>query len=440
MRWVRISAALALMACGAAVFAADPRVLVVRIADVIGPASADFIVRGIERAEKEGHQLVVIELDTPGGLDTSMRQIIKKILASSVPVATYVHPEGARAASAGTFILYASHIAAMSPATNLGAASPVSIGGGAPAPRRTPGSSDSAPPTDVSASKAMNDAVAYIRGLAELRGRNLEFAEAAVREAASLPAQEALEQKVVDLVATDLRDLLRQLDGREITIGAGTVTLATAGAMFDLVEQDWRHKLLSLIANPQIAVVLMLIGVYGLFYEFTSPGFGVPGVAGATFLLLGLYAFHLLPINWAGFALIALGLSLVVAEAFVPSFGALGIGGAIAMVLGGLFLIDTDVPGMTISLPFLISMAVISAATFILTGRFAVQARSRRIVSGAEELVGMEGIVTVVDADGAFAHIHGESWRIRSQSSLSPGEKVRVSRMDGLILDVEKLN
>jgi len=261
-----------------------------------------------------------------------------------------------------------------------------------------------------------------------------------VREAASLPAQEALEQKVVDLVATDLRDLLRQLDGREIAIGAGTVTLATAGAMFDLVEQDWRHKLLSLIANPQIAVVLMLIGVYGLFYEFTSPGFGVPGVAGATFLLLGLYAFHLLPINWAGFALIALGLSLVVAEAFVPSFGALGIGGAIAMVLGGLFLIDTDVPGMTISLPFLISMAVISAATFILTGRFAVQARSRRIVSGAEELVGMEGIVTVVDADGAFAHIHGESWRIRSQSSLSPGEKVRVSRMDGLILDVEKLN
>jgi len=329
------------------------QVVALRVDGIIGPATSDFIGRGLDKARAANAGLVVIEMDTPGGLDASMRVIIRDILASPIPVATYVSPGGARAASAGTYILYASHIAAMAPATNLGAATPVAIGGpgGGEKPPGADGADggagksgeDASEPKragrgDAMKAKIENDAAAYLRSLAQLRGRNPDFAERAVREAASLSADEALKAGVIDLVASDLKDLLGRLDGREVTLDSGNkVRLATAGADVRRLTPDWRTGILALLSNPQFALVLMMNGIYGLFFEFTSPGFGVPGVAGLICLLIALYAFQLLPVNWAGVALIAIGATLMLAEAFLPSFGALGIGGIIAFVVGGLF-------------------------------------------------------------------------------------------------------
>lgn len=421
-------------------------VRVLQVDGVIGPASADFILQGLE--DTGGVEAVVIALDTPGGLDTSMRQIIKAILASPVPVVTYVSPEGARAASAGTFILYASHIAAMTPATNLGAASPVAIGGGAPSPRPDDAGKDKADKTDAVtpslggetlARKATNDATAYIRSLAELRGRNVDFAEAAVREAASLSAEAALREGVIDVVAADVPDLLRQIDGREVTLPAGKRALATAGAAIDTQVPDWRHQALAVLANPQLALVLMMIGFYGLFVEFTSPGFGVPGVAGAICLLLAMYAFQMLPINWAGVGLVVLGLVLMTAEVFLPSFGVLGIGGIAAMVLGGLFLIDKEAPGFAVSLPFIAGTAVAAAGLIFLAGTMFLRSRNRPLASGTAEMLGSLGQVTVTDGAEAWAQVHGESWRVNSPRPLRPGERVRVTAIDGLVLSVEPI-
>ena len=427
-------------------------VMSLRVAGIIDPASADFIVRGLARAAAEEAELVVIEMDTPGGLDTAMRQIIKAILASPVPVATYVHPEGARAASAGTYILYASHIAAMSPATNLGAATPVAIGmpgGGKEPPGKAPedaaakgdekpaATPAAAPLGDAMARKATNDAAAYLKSLAELRGRNLEFAERAVREAASLSAEEARREGVIDLIATDVKDLLRQVDGRRVTTSGGERVLATREAAIEIVQPDWRNRLLAVLANPQLAVILMMIGVYGLFVEFTSPGFGVPGVAGAICLMLALFAFQMLPINWAGVALIGLGAALMIAEVFLPSFGALGVGGIIAFVLGGLFLIDSEVPGFGIPLPFLFGTALVSAGLIFAVGTVALRERKRAVVAGREELPGSFGVITLVDDDGARAMVHGESWQVRAAGPLAPGQRIRVRKIDGLTLEVE---
>ncbi len=433
------------------------KVLVVTVDGAIGPATAELVETALQRAAAERANLLVLEMDTPGGLDTSMRLIIKGILASPVPVLTYVSPEGARAASAGTFILYASHLAAMAPATTLGAASPVSIGmpgpgsgsspdrGESPADDDAEGEADkprSGTPVsgDAMAAKIINDAAAYIRGLAELRGRNADFAERAVREAASLSAAEALEQRVVEFVARDLNDLLSQVDGREVTLDSGAVaTLATADALVERIVPNWRHQLLALISNPQVALVLMMIGIYGLFFEFTSPGFGVPGVAGLICLLLALYSFQLLPVNWAGVALIALGAMLMLAEAFVPSFGVLGIGGVVAFVVGGLFLIDRDVPGLAVSLPFLVSLAIASALMLFAIGVLAVRSRQRLVVSGREEMIGVLGRVTHVVDGVAYAHIHGEQWRVASDAPLTVGQAVRVVGMSGLELRVESV-
>ncbi|MFV0665096.1 NfeD family protein [Denitromonas sp.] len=425
-------------------------VRVLQVDGVIGPASADFILQGLEDVGEV--EAVVIALDTPGGLDTSMRQIIKAILASPVPVITYVSPEGARAASAGTFILYASHIAAMTPATNLGAASPVAIGGmpsgGKPSPRPEDDGADKGDKTDAVtpslggetlARKATNDATAYIRSLAELRGRNVDFAEAAVREAASLSAEAALREGVIDVVAADVPDLLRQIDGREVTLPAGKRALATAGAAIDTQVPDWRHQALAVLANPQLALVLMMIGFYGLFVEFTSPGFGVPGVAGAICLLLAMYAFQMLPINWAGVGLVVLGLVLMTAEVFLPSFGVLGIGGIAAMVLGGLFLIDKEAPGFAVSLPFIAGTAVAAAGLIFLAGTMFLRSRNRPLASGTAEMLGSLGRVTVIDGDEAWAQVHGESWRVNSPRPLRPGERVRVTAVDGLVLSVEPI-
>ena len=423
------------------------QVRVLEVAEVIGPASADFIVGGLKPAD--GLDAVIIALDTPGGLDTSMRQIIKAILASPVPVVTWVHPEGARAASAGTFILYASHVAAMTPATNLGAASPVAVGGmpgggkpEAPADESKDGA-DTVKPSlggDTLARKATNDAIAYIRSLAELRGRDVDFAEAAVRDAASLSAQAALDRGVIEIIANDLPDLLRQLDGREVRLHDGVRTLETANAAIERIAPGWRHQVLAVLANPQLAVVLMMIGFYGLFVEFTSPGFGVPGVAGAICLLLALYALQMLPINWAGVALIAFGMLLMGAEVFMPSFGVLGIGGIISFILGGLFLMDRDVPGFGVSLPFLGGVAIAAAGLIFLAGNLLVKSRHRPVASGRESLIGASGTVATRDDGALWAHVDGEWWQLRNPAGLAPGMAVRVTGLDGLTLSVTPID
>lgn len=428
-------------------------VIVVEIEGVIGPATADFAHRSFAKARERGARLIVLKMDTPGGLDQSMRRIIQDILASPIPIATFVAPEGARAASAGTFILYASHIAAMAPATNLGAATPVSIGApGGGEPQRPPepdgkseGKADdkskaerraarSSP--DAMREKAVNDAAAYIRSLAELRGRNAEFAEQAVREASSLSAGEALKGGVIEVIATDVPGLIKQIDGRAVTVQGGKVTLALADAAIETIEPDMRTRVLSVLTNPMLAMVLMMIGVYGLFVEFTSPGFGVPGVAGAIALLLALYSFQMLPVNWAGVALIGLGAALMIAEIFLPSFGALGVGGIIAVVAGGMLLIDAEDPAFRVSWPEVTVLALVSAAAITAFGAFALKSRHRPVVSGREDMLGARGTVVAREDGITWAEVRGERWQVHSARSLAPGDRVRILRVDGLTLEV----
>ncbi|MBI3157435.1 MAG: nodulation protein NfeD [Burkholderiales bacterium] len=441
---------LALLLLLAAPARAGAPVTVLEVHDAIGPASADYIVRGIDKAAAAGAPLVVIRLDTPGGLDTAMRQIIQAILNAPLPVAVHVAPEGARAASAGTYILYAAHIAAMAPATTLGAATPVAIGiggmrpPGPPAPEGKEGEADrpaspASPtaPTDASGAKAIHDAAAFIRGLAQLRGRNADWAERAVRDAVSLTADEALAQGVIDVVAGDVDELLARIDGRSVRVRDADRVLATAGLAHELLPPDARQRLLAVIANPSFALVLMMIGLYGLIFEFSQPGFGVAGVTGAICLLLGLFALQMLPVNYAGLALIVLGLALMAAELVSPGFGIFGGGGVIAFVAGALLLFDRDVPGFGVPLGLIVLLAGTTLATVLAAGGMALKARRRPVVSGVEELVGTRGVVSEVDGDEAWVQLHGERWRAHAAAPLSVGQPVRVRAVHGLVLDVE---
>ena len=426
--------------------------LMLDVDGAIGPAVSDFIERGIERAATEGNRAVILRIDTPGGLDTSMRVIIKSILASPIPVIVYVAPSGARAASAGTYILYASHYAAMAPATNLGAATPIPIGPGMTPPGgegQKPAEKDSeglekddkepVSPQLAMGRKVVNDAVAYIRALAELRDRNADWAEEAVRVGASLSAEEALAQNVIDAIANDVEDLLTKLDGKKITIRDAELTLDTEGWTTETVEPDWRSELLAIITNPNVAYILMLLGIYGLFFELYNPGAFVPGIVGAISLVLALYAFHVLPVNYAGVALILIGVALIVTELFLPSFGALGIGGVIAFTIGSIILMDTDVEGYTVSMTLVITVAITAAALFSATVLLAVRQRTRPIVSGREEMIGAIAEALEPFSESGQVRAHGEIWSAHATRPVTPGEKLRIKSIDGLILEVEPI-
>ena len=439
--------------------AAGNTVVVLEIKGGIGVATADYLASGIRHAEEQNAELVIIDMDTPGGLVKPMRDMVQDILGSTVPVATYVTPAGARADSAGTYILLASHVAAMAPTTHLGAATPVSLNGDdvTPAnpgsePPEKPADSDTdadeeatepeSPPAPGSAMerKVLNDAIAYIRGLAERHGRNAEWAEKAVTEAATLTAEEALEQNVIEFIATDHADLLQQLDGHEVKMGSEQVALQTGDVTIEAFEPNWRIKILSAIANPEIVLLLGIIGLYGLMYEGWNPGAIVPGVVGVICLLLAAYALQVLPVNYAGLALIIVGIALMTAEAFAPSFGALGLGGIAAFVFGAIMMFDSGIPGFGISVGFVIGLAILAALAIIWLVGYALKLRKRGAVSGRGSIIGGVGTAMEDFSGEGKIWLEGEAWAAHSEVPIQKNQQVIVRAMHGLILDVEPVS
>lgn len=411
----------------------------------VGPATAEYLHQGLATAAERHAGAVILRMDTPGGLSTAMRRIIRDILASPVPVIGYVAPSGSRAASAGTYILYATHLAAMAPGTNLGAATPISIGGGlfggggSEKSKQTKSSKGKQQPESTETRKVVNDAVAYIRGLAELRGRNAEWAEQAVREAASLPANDALAKNVINLIATSPRDLLNKADGRTVSVRGQQRTLQTAGLAISEIAPDWRARLLGVITDPNIAYLLLLAGIYGLLFEFINPGAIAPGVLGAIALLVGLYALNLIPINYAGVGLVLLGVALMVMEHFLPSFGIAGFGGIASFAIGSIMMFDTEVPGFGISW-WTVGIATAASAGFLLLLLgFVWRAHRRPPVSGEPAVVGQVGRVEAWQGETGQVHVHGESWQARSAAALQVGQNVRVVARKDLALIVEPL-
>lgn len=445
---------------------ADGTAVMIDLEGPLGVATAEYIMDSIEEAAERDAKLVIIRMDTPGGLVEPMRDIVQAILASPVPVATWVSPGGARADSAGTYILLASHIAAMAPTTHLGAATPVSLGGGDPPEDRSPfdrppqdeksddpeGASDEnseaadedeahEPPRPDSAMerKVLNDAIAYIRGLAETHGRNADWAEKAVREAATLTAGEALEQNVIDVIAADRSELLEKIHGREINLQNASATLDTEALEIERIEPGWRIKLLSTISNPEIVLLLVAIGIYGLLFEGYNPGAIVPGVVGVICLLLAAYALQVIPVNYAGLALIVVGIALIVAEAFIPSFGALGLGGIAAFIFGAIMMFDSGVPGFGISITFVVSVAIIAGGGLFLLVTYLVRLRKRGAVSGRGSIVGGTA-VAMEDFEGkGRVWLEGEAWHAVSGTPVRKDQFVVVRRLDGLTLTVEPI-
>ena len=460
----------ALLVLTASMPARAGQALILDIDGTIGPVTAEYVRHGLERAEEGGADVVVLRLDTPGGLDVAMREVIKEILASRIPVVGYVAPSGARAASAGTYILYATHVAAMAPATTLGSATPVKLGGFPSLPSEEPdgrpGEGAGRPPAqdaegetaakgnesengateqepkkaDSMERKLVNDAAAFIRGLAELRGRNADWAERSVREAANLTAAEALDENVVDVVAADLEGLLAQLDGREVEVLGIPVYLETSGMSLETFEPNWRIRVLSVITDPTVAYILLLVGFYGLIYELANPGAMIPGVTGAIALVLALFAFQTLPVNYAGLALLALGIGFMALEAFVPSFGALGIGGTIAFIIGSVILFDDEAGQIRVAVPAIATFAVLSIALFVGVVGYAVKTRRKPVVTGREEMIGAVGeVLEDFDATGPV-RVHSEIWQADSGRPVRRGQRVRVTGIDGLRLKVEVVN
>jgi membrane-bound serine protease (ClpP class) len=434
-------AALVLTAPIPSATAAGGRAVVLDIDGVIGPAFSDYIKRELVNARTNETRLVVLRINTPGGLDTSMREINGAILASPVPVATFVAPNGARAASAGTYIAYASAIAAMAPGTHIGAATPVKIGGSSffPSGRPDQEKGKAGESADTEMRKAVNDAVAYIRSLAQINGRNADWAEDAVRSAASIPASEAIKLHVVDVIADDVPDLLRKIDGRTITVAGKSERLTTAGLDLATIPPHWRTELLAVITNPNVAFILLLIGVYGIIFEFLSPGAVAPGLIGAISLLVALYALNLLPINYAGAGLILLGIGLMIAEVHIGAFGAIGVGGIVALAIGAVMMFPSGVPGLELS-PAVIAGAVgVSAGFFLLVLSMLLRSRRRSVITGKEALLGAEAQAISWDGQEGRIRVEGEVWRARAKASLQPGTRVKVVGRDGLVLIVEPI-